>query len=180
MQAFTLTMVDEIGTVDPGLGPSGQVTTAFAPHCGFDEAQALVMQPDGKTIATGYAELGRTSTGTRDYGVVLARYSDDSPVDGACERPVTTIQGPRRFVADSRGTATARFLVGSSEPSRFRCKLARRGHRARRYRTYRRCDGVARFPALEPGQYEAVAVARDEDRNLDLSPARLRFRVNQG
>jgi uncharacterized delta-60 repeat protein len=68
------------GTVNdstPGdsFGTGGKVTTAFGGASNNDEAYALVLQPDGKLVAAGYAII----TGTQDFA--LARYSTNGSPD---------------------------------------------------------------------------------------------------
>src|SRR6266536_3291285 len=57
------------GALDPSFGTGGQVTTDFG---GFDSAQAVAVQSDGKIVAAG-------STGGGDFA--LARYNGDGSLD---------------------------------------------------------------------------------------------------
>jgi uncharacterized delta-60 repeat protein len=62
------------GDLDPTFGTGGKVTTDFAG--GFDEAHALVVQPDGKVVAAGPAGV---TGGFSDFG--LARYNPYGTLD---------------------------------------------------------------------------------------------------
>src|SRR6266536_6168109 len=57
------------GALDPSFGTGGQVTTDFG---GFDSAQAVAVQSDGKILAAG-------SSGGGDFA--LARYNADGTLD---------------------------------------------------------------------------------------------------
>ena len=63
------------GTLDASFGSNGKVVTDF--QGGHDEAQAVVIQPDGKIVAGG---LATTST---IYDFALARYNPDGTLDPA-------------------------------------------------------------------------------------------------
>ena len=82
--AITATATDEDGTYDIlGSGPAGQLdisfdtdgklTTDFAG--GWNEAQAVALQPDGKVVVAGYTYNG----GNSDFA--LARYNADGSLD---------------------------------------------------------------------------------------------------
>jgi uncharacterized delta-60 repeat protein len=69
---FGLARYNPDGTLDPGFGTGGKVTTDFN---GFtDHAYALAVQADGKLVAAGGA-----GTATGDFG--LARYNPDGTLD---------------------------------------------------------------------------------------------------
>jgi len=70
--AFALARYDADGTLDPGFGTGGIVTTAFGGF--FTEANALVVQGNGKIVAAGQ-NFGTTS----DFA--LARYRADGTLD---------------------------------------------------------------------------------------------------
>lgn len=71
---FALARYDSLGTLDPGFGTGGMVTTDFA---GADDvAQALVLQSDGKLVAAGSS--GPAGGGT-DFALV--RYASDGSLD---------------------------------------------------------------------------------------------------
>jgi uncharacterized delta-60 repeat protein len=69
---FALVRYDSNGARDPSFGTGGRVTTDF--DGGWDEANALVVQSDGKLVAGGTAELQHVH---RDFG--LARYLATTP-----------------------------------------------------------------------------------------------------
>jgi len=62
------------GSLDSSFGTGGKVTTDFAG--GFDQANALVMQADGKLVAAG-------KTGISPSQVILARYNPDGSLDSS-------------------------------------------------------------------------------------------------
>lgn len=66
---FALARYRADGDLDAGFGDGGKVVTAVGG--GYDEALALVQQPDGKLLAAGYA----------DGGVALVRYDGDGTLD---------------------------------------------------------------------------------------------------
>jgi uncharacterized delta-60 repeat protein len=70
---FALARYNENGTLDGTFGGDGRVTTAIT--AGYDEAHAVLLQSDGKIVATGVAE--------RDFsdGFGLARYRVDGTLD---------------------------------------------------------------------------------------------------
>lgn len=95
------------GPLDPSFGSSGKVVTDFGP--GYDEANAVVVQPDGKILAGGAA-----GTLGGDSSFALARYTKRGTLDtsfgssgkvttqfGAYEDWVTALllQPDRRIVA---------------------------------------------------------------------------------
>lgn len=61
------------GTLDPTFGGSGMVITDFAG--GTDQVRALVLQPDGKLVAAGFALVGG------NFQFALARYLPDGALD---------------------------------------------------------------------------------------------------
>jgi uncharacterized delta-60 repeat protein len=63
---FALARYNADGTIDSGFGNSGTITTAFAG--GPDFATRVLLQPDGKLVATGTAQVG----GSKEFA--LARY----------------------------------------------------------------------------------------------------------
>ena len=79
---FALVRYNTNGSLDSTFGNSGIVTTTFAITGSIvaAEANALVLQPDGKIIAGGYAVY---SCGLRcdTYGFALARYNPNGTLD---------------------------------------------------------------------------------------------------
>ena len=73
---FALVRYDPDGSLDPGFGVGGKVTTSFGP--GYDLASAVILQPDGKLVAAGH----------HDYiNVALARYLGPPCGNGITEAP---------------------------------------------------------------------------------------------
>lgn len=70
---FALARFNPDGTLDTGFGTGGKVTTDFA---GFDQAFAIMLQPDGKLVAAGVANQG-----SGDANFALARYNPDGALD---------------------------------------------------------------------------------------------------
>jgi uncharacterized delta-60 repeat protein len=70
---FLLARYTAAGALDTTFGGTGIVTTDFGGS--NDQAAALLMQPDGKLVAVGTAQLGSTSD------VALARYNADGSLD---------------------------------------------------------------------------------------------------
>ncbi len=64
------------GSLDPTFGAKGTVTTSFGP--GRDQANAIVVQPDGAIVAAGSHLRG---TPTVDHVFALARYLPDGTLD---------------------------------------------------------------------------------------------------
>lgn len=64
------------GTLDPGFGSGGKVVTAIAAGRGSDEANAVVVQPDGRIIVA-----GSTAASGTDQDFVLLRYRADGTLD---------------------------------------------------------------------------------------------------
>jgi len=84
---FVLARYDTDGTLDPFFGAGGRVVTSLAADA---EALALVLQPDGKIVATGRASDGVTSR------FALARYDADGTLDpffGSQGRVITAFTG---------------------------------------------------------------------------------------
>jgi uncharacterized delta-60 repeat protein len=80
---FALARYNANGTLDSAFGAGGKVTTDFG---GFDEANALVVQPDGKLVAAGAS----SAAGTYDFALV--RYNANGSLDstfGAGGRVIT-------------------------------------------------------------------------------------------
>jgi uncharacterized delta-60 repeat protein len=76
------------GTLDPSFGVGGKVTTLIGPT--YDQASALVLQPDGKLVAAGISYNGSD----RDFAVV--RYNPNGSLDTSFNGTgkVTTAIGP--------------------------------------------------------------------------------------
>jgi uncharacterized delta-60 repeat protein len=77
--SFALARFDANGGIDATFGGDGLVTTDFVATAGkADEARAVLVQPDGKIVAAGIADLGTLST-VGDFAV--ARYNVDGTLD---------------------------------------------------------------------------------------------------
>jgi len=72
---FALARYHPDGTLDASFGTAGKVTTDFV--ASFDQANALVVQPDGKLVAAGITLSGTGS----DFA--LARYQPDGTLDAS-------------------------------------------------------------------------------------------------
>jgi uncharacterized delta-60 repeat protein len=74
---FAVLKLKENGTPDSTFGVNGWATT---PALGFeDEARAMVVQPDGKILVAGTAEV---ASGTKKYDFAVARFNGDGSIDG--------------------------------------------------------------------------------------------------
>jgi uncharacterized delta-60 repeat protein len=75
---FALARYNRDGTLDTSFGAGGKVTTDFTGQffSGDDRANALVIQPDGKLVAAGIADI----PGEPTY-FALARYNGDGTLD---------------------------------------------------------------------------------------------------
>jgi uncharacterized delta-60 repeat protein len=71
---FALARFTASGALDQSFGISGKVTTDFFES--IDQAQALVIQPDGKIVVAG---LARAASGFNEFAV--ARYNSDGSLD---------------------------------------------------------------------------------------------------
>jgi uncharacterized delta-60 repeat protein len=87
---FALVRYRSNGNLDRNFGTGGKVTTDFTGRDGFDQANALVLQVDGKLVAAGFAAGPPGS----DFG--LARYNPDGSLDpsfGTAGRVTTDFTG---------------------------------------------------------------------------------------
>jgi len=73
---FALARFNTDGTLDAGFGTGGTLTTDFIGA--HDGAFSMAIQPDGRIVAAGYAELG-----PGDYEFGLVRYNGDGSLDTA-------------------------------------------------------------------------------------------------
>jgi uncharacterized delta-60 repeat protein len=73
------------GSLDRSFGGDGKVTTDFAATTGSRGAEAggraLLLQPDGKLVAAGFADLGNGGREFHDSDFALARYEPDGALD---------------------------------------------------------------------------------------------------
>src|SRR5262245_57732496 len=85
---FAVARYNANGSLDVSFGSGGKVTTDFTGPNGFDEADAIAVQPDNRIIAVGHAANGSAS----DFA--LARYNENGTLDstfGNGGRVVTNI-----------------------------------------------------------------------------------------
>ena len=75
---FAIARLEPDGSLDPGFGRGGMVTTDFA-NGGFDSILALVRQPDGRLVAAGYG--GPAHRLPDEDHFALARYEPDGALD---------------------------------------------------------------------------------------------------
>ena len=73
---FALARYNASGTLDGGFGKGGKVVFDF--FGSFDQANAAVLQPDGKIIVVGSASY---DSANRDIGFALARFNTDGSTD---------------------------------------------------------------------------------------------------
>ncbi|MDW8425921.1 MAG: delta-60 repeat domain-containing protein [Meiothermus sp.] len=71
---FALVRYNPDGTLDPSFGSGGKVTTAVGSS--FDQASALVLQPDGKLVAAGYIQ-----NAANNVDFALVRYNPNGSLD---------------------------------------------------------------------------------------------------
>jgi uncharacterized delta-60 repeat protein len=72
-----VTRVNANGTLDATFDGDGRVSTPIAPTNGYDEFWSVVVQPDGKILASGDCNMG-AGTG---YDVCMARYTTTGALD---------------------------------------------------------------------------------------------------
>ncbi len=72
---FALARYDSAGNLDTSFGAGGKVVTDL--DGGQDYGNALILQPDGKIVVAGWAEVGS------DYNFALARYASDGSLDSS-------------------------------------------------------------------------------------------------
>jgi uncharacterized delta-60 repeat protein len=87
---FALVRYRSNGNLDQSFGTGGKVTTDFTGSSGGDQANALVVQADGKLVAAGFAG------GPEGTDFALARYNPDGSLDpsfGTAGRVTTDFTG---------------------------------------------------------------------------------------
>jgi uncharacterized delta-60 repeat protein len=77
---FALARYLHDGSLDPGFGTGGRVTTHF-PSSFFSIATRVQIQVDGKIVVAGYSDSGLTPPGGFDQQFALARYLPDGSLD---------------------------------------------------------------------------------------------------
>jgi uncharacterized delta-60 repeat protein len=94
---FALARYHSDGSLDTSFGSGGRVTTDFAGRS--DNAAAVAIQPDGKILAAGGADLGADPgpvPGNGQFNFALARYNPDGSLDvsfGAGGKVTTDFNG---------------------------------------------------------------------------------------
>jgi uncharacterized delta-60 repeat protein len=83
--AFALTRYNRDGSLDSSFGSGGKLTTYFN---GYEQINALAIQPDGKIVAAGFTYLG-----DNNFAFALARYHTDGSLD-------TSFDGDGKLVQD--------------------------------------------------------------------------------
>src|SRR5262245_40663464 len=92
---FSLVRYNSNGSLDTSFNGTGKVTTAIGSS--YDDANALVLQPDGKLVAAGYTYNGS------NYDFALVRYNPNGSLDSSFNGTgkVTTAIGPNQDTADA-------------------------------------------------------------------------------
>src|SRR5262249_1411043 len=75
---FALARYNADGSLDPGFGAGGKLTSDFFGN--YDQANGVVIQPDGKILAAG--STGHTASSS-SFDFALARYNPDGSPDAA-------------------------------------------------------------------------------------------------
>jgi len=79
VEDFIVARYNTNGTLDKRFGNNGKITTDFFRN--VDSISALIIQPDGKIVVAGVAQLAGTSGTPRVFA--LARYTSDGRLDGS-------------------------------------------------------------------------------------------------
>ena len=99
--SFVVTRYNGDGTLDVGFGSGGTVTTDVTP--GFDNANAVALQADGRIVAAGPAN------GYANYDFAVVRYL----AGGDTVPPVLTVPGPLTVDATGPAGAVVTFTVSA-------------------------------------------------------------------
>ncbi|HWX41720.1 MAG TPA: delta-60 repeat domain-containing protein [Blastocatellia bacterium] len=73
---FAVARYNANGSLDSGFGDNGTLTTGFFDMAGFEQINALLLQPDGKIVAAGYTALPQIG-----FDFALVRYNSDGTAD---------------------------------------------------------------------------------------------------
>jgi uncharacterized delta-60 repeat protein len=168
---FALARVNPDGSLDPGFGTGGAVTTDFGPG-EVDRARDVALAPAGDIVAAG--------TSGDAFG--LARYTPSGALDptfGAGGMVTTTFK-PNTWISDvkiksKKHTASFRFAAGSPN-SGFQCALRSKKHPKARFKRCRSRFGQLTYAHLERGRY-TFAVRAIFPGGPDPTPAKWRFRI---
>lgn len=99
------------GALDPTFGTGGKVLTEIGPN--YDSADAVAVQPDGKLVVAGRADMG---PGRYD-DFALLRYNPDGSLDtgfGSGGTVVTDIRGYQEFATDVAVLSDGKLLVAGT------------------------------------------------------------------
>jgi uncharacterized delta-60 repeat protein len=83
--AFALTRYNTDGSLDSSFGSGGKLTTYFN---GYEQINAVAIQPDGKIVAAGFTDLGGNN-----FAFAIARYNSNGSLDA-------TFDGDGKLVQD--------------------------------------------------------------------------------
>src|SRR5260221_460199 len=97
---FMLARLSASGALDPSFSGDGYVFTDFAGDA--DQADAVLIQPDGKIVAAGRAKVGG------DYDFAVARYNPDGSLD-------TTFSGDGKATVGFGGDDAAMDIARQSD-----------------------------------------------------------------
>ncbi|MDM7323190.1 MAG: hypothetical protein P3W87_007990 [Gammaproteobacteria bacterium] len=106
---FALLRYHRDGQLDTSFGNGGKVTTAFFNPDGWDVAEAVAIQPDGKIVAAGWSV-----TPARNRVFALARYLPNGQLDasfGVNGLVTTAIRGADDFIRDIAIQADGKLVV---------------------------------------------------------------------
>ncbi len=113
-QDFALVRYNANGSLDTTFGSSGIVLTGFGSL--DDQSRSLLIQPDGRIVAAGYA---RSGPGSR-YEVALTRYNTDGSLDtsfGNGGRRTATFHSGDSLAFDVAMQSDGKLLVAGSASS---------------------------------------------------------------
>jgi hypothetical protein len=106
---------------------------------------------------------------------------DQCPSDASRQGPCLDTDPPETRItkhpANKSKKPTARFRFASDEPaSTFECKLKGKDLK-RRIKLFNECDSPRKYRRLDEGKYRFKVRATDQAGNVDLTPAKDRFRT---
>ncbi len=105
---FTLTRLNTDGSLDNSFGTNGVVTTDVTPGTSLDsQANALLLQPDGKIIAVGYGK--KAGAPPRKTVFALVRYNQNGSLD-------TTFNGTGIVTTDINPGTSSDALAALLQP----------------------------------------------------------------
>jgi uncharacterized delta-60 repeat protein len=110
---FAVARYDSFGNLDPTFGSGGILTTDFAGY--FDNANDVLIQPDGNILATGYSDDGQ-----EDFA--LARYDTYGSLDltfGDAGKRITDIEGGDNKAYDAVLQTNGKIIVAGVAYDQF-------------------------------------------------------------